>query len=380
MKRMECIAICMLIALSTVQSQKLPEFVQQRIDSLKDVTKNTLVNYRTLKVNVNERLPQSLGFFSSSTIFTYDETLLIDSLGLNISISMIYDDEMRDRVVQLIRNEYRQDELDILVYRGINPDMRDVQRNEIEVMKTIGIDTMQVFRNSLDSLYADLEIRNEIDLWKKRDRIYDHEILKQLHLDTTTLFKHVYNNILESQREQLKSYYLSNIIFDRRSLIDLCGYINDIRFVDNLLELFNTFTENEQESVQNALVRMRVEPFFCEYVNKRMLSMEEILNKVKQLDFSINDFVNVLGTQEAFLELSKYLLSNKPYGLEIGDYSSIVIPVSQYAFYLLRDNILNNDFQKLFGGRQTANNPVLANKLYDWMQENYGQYQIRRIW
>jgi hypothetical protein len=96
----------------------------------------------------------------------------------------------------------------------------------------------------------------------------------------------------------------------------------------------------------------------------------------------------VLGTQKAYLELSKYLLSNKPYGIIAIDYSeysesyptSYTTPVSNDAFYLIQDNIENKDLQEMIGNKHVADDPKLSISIYNWMQKNYGKYKIRRIW
>ena len=184
--------------------------------------------------------------------------------------------------------------------------------------------------------------------------------------------------------------YFSNI----SRLAELCGYINDTRFVQPLIEVLNKpfefygsnsqWKESVQKTVLTALVRMRVEPYYTDYVKHRTLTPEQIEDE-KWLDFKLDDFVFVLRTQEAFLELSKYLLSNKPNSIVIADsedYSeSVIYPASYDAFSLIRSNIGNKELQEIIEkGENSHSNPSVLKRIYDWMQKNYGKYKIKRIW
>jgi hypothetical protein len=109
--------------------------------------------------------------------------------------------------------------------------------------------------------------------------------------------------------------------------------------------------------------------------------MEQI--KQEYPGFSIDELVYVIGTQEAFLELSKYLLSDVPYAVEIHDYPDysehVYFPVSDDVFYLIRNHIENEDLQELMRNKNSED-PIVLKQTYDWMQKNYGKYKIKRIW
>ena len=379
MKRMICITIGFLFAVNLIQAKQLPDFVQQQLDSLQKETLRSLTDYRIWDYRSDKgmTLPLGLGFFSRGSLFSYDETLLIDSLGLNLSVGMIYNDEMRDRIVQLMRNEYQEWELDTLVNRQISQNLRYYERQTMEICK---IDTFPIFRIAINNLYDSLEVQNTLDMFKKLNKIYDYEVFKSLQLDTATFFKQAYNKMLEREREREREYYLTNPYYDYTYLAELCGYIGDKRFIKPLIEMLGKPLEDHQKNrVLEALVRLRVEPYYSDYIKERTLTREQIMDEKKRLNFSFDDFVYVLRTQEAFLELSKYLLSNKPYQLSIADDYVDITPVSQYAFYLMRNNIENEDIQKIIGPYR-EDFEVLLKPLYDWMQENYGKYKIRRIW
>ena len=403
MKRIISITFFSLFALCFIQAQQLPDFVKLRIDSVHKAAQKSLMHYRSWDGNDGYMtLPYRLGY----DVFGDDETELIDSLGLSLSISMIYDNEMRNRLVQLLRNEYRDDELDTLVNRQMRYKILSHEREAIQICR---FDTMSIFKLTVDSFYTELRNKNpedsliiKYDYIEKNKSKYD--VFRFLQLDTTIVFKQAYNKIVarECVRER-EDYltdmysYFSNIGY----LAELCGYIGDKRFIQPLIEIFDKpfeFENSEYESqwqesiykkVSNALCRMHVEPYYSNYIKKRTLTMEQIKDEKVWLDFEISDFVFVLGTQDAFFELSKYLLSNKPYMVVAADYimtgdndngpKDQISPVSNDAFHLIRDNIENEDIQKMIGiYREDID--VLLKPLYDWMQKNYGMYKIKRIW
>ena len=389
-----------------VYSQEIPAFVQHKIDSLQDETRRSLNYYRIWNINTdgNMTLPRGLGFFAPGRDnFSYRETLLIeDTLKLNLSVGMIYDNEMRERLMQLLRNEYQEWELDTLVNRQIG---NNVTMYEENAMKMCRFDTIELFKLAVDSFYLDIVSKSKED-FKKHLKEYEsffkekyyHDVFKLLKLDTTTTYRQVYSNIIERKKEEIKKEWLTDMYsyFSGISyLAELCGYIGDKCFVQPLIEIFDKpfefknsksesrWQENIYKSVRVALVRLRVEPYYSDYLKKRMLTNEPIMDD-NWLDFSLDDFVYVIGTQEAFLELSKYLLSNKPDVVTVIDYDDHTeyhnSPVSQTAFNLIGDYIDNKDLQEMIGGKSSSKNPELIKPIYDWMQENYGRYQIKRIW
>jgi hypothetical protein len=404
MKRIICITICTLFALNFVQAKKVPDFVQQRLDSIQKETKRSLMDYRIWNLDRYMTLPRGLSFFALSPveIFSYDETLLIeDTLKLNLSVGMIYDNEMRERLVQLLLNEYQDWELDTLVNRQIG---YSKTMYEEDAMKMCRFDTLTMFKMAIDSFYLDVVSKSTEDSKKHLKEYesfykekYRFEVFKSLQLDTTIIFKQVYNKIVEQARERIRKEWLADMYSYFTSihyLAELCGYIGDKRFIKPLIEILDklekffveedsNFYNFQREKVLEALARMRVKPYYTDYVKKKILTMEQIKDEKKWLDFSLDDFVYVLGDQKAFLELSKYLLSNKPYQTTVIDYDDRTeyyhSPVSQGAFYLIQDNIENEDLQKIISPYR-EDFEVLLKPLYDWMQKNYGKYKIRRIW
>jgi hypothetical protein len=383
MKQIICIIIYCFFALNFIEAKKLPGFVQQRLDSIKKEVKKSLINYRIWNPNINGY--KTLPYYLRDDFFSDDESQLIDSLKLNLSAGMVYDDEMRDRLVQLIRNEYQEWELDSLVNFYIK---ESIISNKKEAMKICKFDTLQIFKATLDSFYADLKNKNPEDsILRKYEYVekykYEYDIFKVLQLDTTTIFKQAYNKIVEREREREREYFLKASYYNIY-LVELCGYIGDKRFIEPLTEMLNRAEKDYQKGkIIEALARMREEPYYTDYIKHRTLTTEQIKDE-KWLNFKLDDFVFVLRTQEAFLELSKYLLSNKPNSIIIADSEdhteSTIYPASYDAFYLIRDNIENNDLQEMMKGENSVSNPKVLKQVHDWMQKNYGKYKIRRIW
>ena len=385
MKRIILILLCSFIALNGVQAKQIPEFVQHRLDSISKEARRSLRDYRVWDFQTDgyKTLPLRM-----RDIFSDKEYWSIDSLDLDLNVSMIYDDEMRNRIVQLVRNEFQEWELDSLVNSRI---MRRTITYEREARKSCKFDTLQIFRVALDSFYVDLKNKNPEDsILVKYEYVekykYEPEIFKMLQLDTTSIFRQAYSELVERERESEREDYLTNgyrYFNNYTYLAELSGYIGDKRFVQPLIELLDKSEDYQKERIIEALARLRAEPYYTDYVKERMpRTIEQIQNESP--NFRIDNLVYILGTQESFRELSKYLLSDYPEAWDIRDLPDgvqhIPSPMWRQALRLIDNNIKNNDLQEIIGGWQTSNNPELTKLVYDWMQKNYSKYEIRRIW
>jgi hypothetical protein len=208
MKRIICIIIYYFLVLNIVQAKQLPEFVQQRLDSIKEETRKSLIEYRYWNYETNGymTIPFNLGYFSSEYIFSSEETYLIDSLELNISVGMIYDDKMRERIVQLMQNKYREDELDTLVNRRMGYNLSSYEYDAMEMCK---FDTMRIFKITLDSLYMDIKSKEGTPYSKS---MYKDRVFKLLQLDTTSIYKQIRDKVIKRERERDKSYLIQMIL------------------------------------------------------------------------------------------------------------------------------------------------------------------------
>jgi hypothetical protein len=381
MKRIILLSIYCIVFANAIYSQAMPVFVRQKLDSIKKEARKALMDYRIGDGYM--RLPFGLGFYLPGNVFSYDETQLIDSLNLKVNIGMIYDDAMRNRIVELMQNKFQEYELDTLINRQMSYRIIAYER---VAMETCLIDTLPLFKITLDSLCNALESQNALDLSKQANKVYNYEVFKFLKLDTTTRFQQVHESLIEKEKKQWREYLLTNKSYYRADLAELCGYIGDKRFIQPLIEALGKAEEDYQKKkILEALARMRVEPYYRDYVKYRTRPLEQVKDANKNVGFDIDDFVYVLGTQESFLELSKYLFSNYIYARDSDDSSgtnseTAVYYLSEKAFDLIQENIMNEDLQKIINGRSSYSNPELLQSVYDWMQKNYGKYKIKRIW
>jgi len=352
--------------------QSVPIEIQQRLQEIEEQARIRLDEFR---LSDEGRLPR-IGRLS--TLLSHAEITRINDLGLELDVGMVFDDAMRDRIVQLMRMEFREEELDTLVERTLN---RMTTFFEGQAMRASGIDTLSIFRDALADLLDSLEAQNTLDIVKKMNRRYDLGVFKALQLDTLSIFKQALNEIIESERARWRERFLAESRYINTTLVELAGHIGDERFVQPLIEALDIPNqhENRRRFVTEALIRMRVEPYFSEFTENRTRAIEQI--KSERPPFRMREFVLLWGTQEAFLELSKYLLSDIPYALAISD-EGVTVGATAFeeAFVFIKDNIKNADLQEMLKGKTGWDNPELRMPLYEWMQANFGNYEIRRIW
>ncbi|GHT15801.1 hypothetical protein FACS189426_23610 [Bacteroidia bacterium] len=361
----------------------MPNDIQERIDTLQHRAKIALYNY-----NINPNMGR-LYYFPLHPKFSPPRELWEKSGKYNLNIGMLYDDAMRDRLVELVQYKFREYEIDTFMNRHI---ANNVISNRSYAFDACKFDTLAIFKSTLDSLFLDVInqateeekiIINKYYTFKKNK--YKMQVFSLLNLDTTEIFKQTYKTLTERDNAEWIDDILNSKTYNRTGLAELCGQIGDKRFIKPLIEALDKPDNFERETVLEALARMRVEPYHSEYVKFRMpRTMEQIKNESP--GFKIDDFVYVLGTQEAFLELSKYLLSDYMYSIDMAsadtgiETQEHITPMSIGALDLIRDNIENKDLQAIFPDRFTYKHPELAQPVYDWMQKNYGKYKIKRIW
>jgi len=364
MRRILLLIFCIGLMMLESMAQKIPNDIQEILNRLKDESRIALDDYR---VNSGKgELHSGLLMY----YFSYPPSLQqrVDSLNLKLNLGMIYDEEMRVRIIQLMNNEFNEAELDTLVDRKINLNLFGYQNEAYDLCK---FDTIQLFKNKLDSFYLDLKLKNTKDLQYKFT--YQYDVFRLMQLDTTTVFMTNYNKVIKNDSIRIRNEYLVSTNYNYTYIAELCGYINDKRFIKPLINALKKPGNFDSVKVIESLVRMKVEPYYKNYIKSRTRSLNQI--KKGEFDFEIKDFVFVLNTQESFLELSKYLLSDTPY-LFFSDDTSL--PVSYEATSLIKDFIENEDIQQLVKTDSYTKDNLL--KIYNWMQKNYRKYKIRRIW
>ncbi|GHT29041.1 hypothetical protein FACS189432_07810 [Bacteroidia bacterium] len=354
------------------------------MDSLKNNAQIKLYNYN---IDDNYNRKGELYFLRLRDKFPYELWETLDKYNLNLG--MIYDNAMRDRLVELVQYKFREYEIDTFMNRHI---ANNVISNRSYAFDACKFDTLTIFKSTLDSLFLDVInhateeekiIINKYYTFEKNK--YKKQVFSLLNLDTTEIFKQTYKTLTERDNAEWKEYIVAPKAYNRTGLAELCGQIGDKRFIKPLIEALDKPDNFERETVLEALARMRVEPYYSEYVKFRMpRTIEQIKNESP--GFKIDDFVYVLGTQEAFLELSKYLLSDYMYSIDMAsaapeiETQMHITPMSMGALNLIYNNIENKDLQAIFPDRYIYSHPELAQPVYDWMQKNYGKYKIKRLW
>ena len=207
MKRIICIVVYSLLILDFIQAKQLPEFVQKKVETVKQNAQTALNEYRFVRKFGDKAKGHFPYACYLSTEFSDDECVFIDSLDLNLNIGMIFDNDMRNRIVQLMRNEYREDELDTLINRYMEYNLSSY---EYDAMEMCEFDTMEIFKNTLDSLYLDIKSKEGTPYSKS---MYKDKVFKLLQLDTTNIYKQIRNQVVERERERntgfLIMYYKS---------------------------------------------------------------------------------------------------------------------------------------------------------------------------
>jgi len=365
-KKMCFVLVCFCLSIVCFGQQTYPKEIQDVLDRVKKTAKTELNNYRFER---KEAFRVQLMY-----VFQHPDTLYKKAEKYNLNIGILYDDEMRNRIVQLLSNEFSSVEEDSVVALC---NRNSYSYLEKQIFQKSKIDTMQVFRDAIKKLYEDLERENKVDIDKKINYRYEFELFKQLELDTLSEYRKLYFSITEGHRKECIDDFLNYESRNYSQIAELSGYINDKRFIKPLIAALEKPKNFKREVVLEALARMKVEPYYTQYFEKRTRSLDEI--KRERPNFRVEELVEVLRTQESFRELSKYLLSDVPYTIEISEEGGVSFPISNDAYWLIKDNIENEDLQELvlYGVRKSKEN---RQQVYDWMQKNYGKYKIRRIW
>jgi hypothetical protein len=243
-------------------------------------------------------------------------------------------------------------------------------------MSHIKADTSKIFRQVKDSLNKYRDINQHKGLYQYS------EVFRYLGMDTTVRFHFLVDSFRKDEKEKVIQMYLTQVHFDMSSLIKVCGYINDERLIKHLIHIMENperFKDYDpdylKQCVIGALVRMKVEPYLSEFLKLNTYSLEEIkeMNHVTYLSI----FAELLHSQESFRELSKYLLSSAytiltsegPGGVAYGT-----------AFRYIIEYIENEDLWEIIGNPGIFDIKEGRFKIYEWMQENYGKYKIKRLW
>ena len=302
--------------------------------------------------------------------------LVYESYGVDLTLNGMFDKDMRKRVLQLLKNEYEEGELE-------------------------------------------KAIQKELDLWGfnkvtySQSRINWRKLPKSLHKiykDTSSIeFKAFADSCWQVKMESMRKEYTENYMFELDRVINICYYLNDKKIKKQLIKMYNdtTFTEYYHNKIQAALIRRKIEPYYTKCFKRNMYS--DTTNE-DMMTHNIDTLSKFIHSQESFLELSKFLLTNKiVYWAEEEDNGNIVSQKSFsqetdeivynahndyvffYAFIEIKWKIRNQDLWDFIGYHPNNEKEEYIKsityfafqnrkKIYDWMQANYGKYEIAPQW
>jgi hypothetical protein len=397
MKTKICILICLqltgIACFSQNQFSKLPQKYQDRLVSIRKELTERLDSCRIRQGNLNFRL--LMGYFNDGDMYINKERDRAIA-KLNMSWDMVIDDYMINRMIQLLKNEYRKEEFDTLVNRQWGRyDEDSFNGIAFYLMKQ---ENSKLFKQTQDSLNRSRDKSIHPDLYQICD------VGEYLKWDTTPRFHFLIDSLKIAKKEEIKNYYLNKYHFDIKGLIQSCGFIGDSRLKETMLNLLDqcekrlAFLNKEMEILKNkeqteitysyqneiyekgrminflyiSLIQMRVEPYYTHFF------------KIKWgcptanycIDYIDNDAIILFHNQEILLAVADGLLDTSPAYITSEGPSGIVY---EATFGRIKQYIENESFWKII------NNPKFnldkdRFKIYDWMKKNYGKYKIKRIW
>ena len=288
---------------------------------------------------------------------------------------------MRNRLLQLLKNEYRPDELDTLAERGVALSFEANEKLALDICK---FDTMKLFKNTLDNFFNEVKRKQPKEYGYKY--FYNYNVFKILKLDTTLIFRQVLESIIIKDKASYIYDIKNNNNQDLSSIAELCSYVNDKRFIKPLIEALNKPNNFRRKVVIEALARMKVEPYLTNLLKENTHTKAKVLSG-NNIDYTL--FTGVLRSQESFLELSKYLKSNIPCHFTSEETEEErQRHGGELKFCILQaiyNNLENEDMKTLIGNGTdkiyvpydiTPEWDAALDKLYNWMQKNCGRYKI----
>lgn len=290
--------------------------------------------------------------------FTREETDMFYSCGRVPQASLMYDEYSRKRILQLLKNEFEEGELDSLV------------------------DMYSSF-SARDGIYhGKFRFTGEEDYKNKFLRDRNSEAYKQLVDSCIELCKPI-------QRERLKNTYCFLIGY----IIQLAGVIESKEIVDQLLLMYDDPKfEEYKEEIYTALVCQKVEPFYSKFIkegkydeSKNYYDLMPNVNLWTRTCVVYNTY-----SQEAILDLLPYLDSDKSGELVVSSDETEIIPtpIKNDAFSVVIVHIMNKDLWAKLGVENPRKfsppddylTPKRIKMIKKWITSNYGKYQLRRVW
>lgn len=352
------------------QPQEIPLDIEQKLVIIQEKVNCVLENYRYGLSNC------SLGYLPLrlSNQFEDEERAKIERLGLRLNWQMVYTFFMKNRLLQLLEGEFNEKEY-VVLNSKIDTEI------EIKAMYNCQLnrrsEVRKLVNDSVDSWRDEEQIKYDKGLLQSFANLNETDLraVKTLHLDTLECFSY-WKRRLEREREKMLDTYLKK---DIKEVISIVGILGDKMFIDPLKKMIRIDSVNAVK----ALIRMKVDPYYSDFNQFQTFPVEKIKkgegrfwgfqdksNATNSENLiGMEEYLDLLGnTQEAYLEISKYLLYPAIKIENSGDLVSM--PMRFSPFRIIKTNILNEDLQALY----SINGDEAYKKIYEWMQQNHGNY------
>lgn len=290
--------------------------------------------------------------------FTWEETDMFYSCGRVPQASLMYDEYSRKRILQLLKNEFEEGELDFLV-----------------------------------DMYSSYSARDGIYHGKYRftgEEEYKNKFLRDRNSEA---YKQLVDSCIEMCKPIQRERLLTTYCFSIKYIIKLAGVIESKEIVDQLLKMYDDPKCEEYKSrIYTALVRQKVEPFYSNFIKERKYDESKgYYDLLPNVNFRTRtSVVYYTYSQDAILDLLPYLDSDTFGILEaVSEESQFFnLPLKMDAFNIIKMHIMNTDLWAKLGVENPIKfsppddylTPKRIKMIKKWIKSNYGKYQLRRVW
>ena len=295
--------------------------------------------------------PYSSGYHIYDS-YNYLYQKLFEDCGRVADINLVYDDYSRHRVLQLLKNEFEEGELDTLVKRHASISARKIVNAEI---------------------------------WKKygESDIAQYNVLKN---KDSLPYKMFLDSLIEIRKPIERDLLVNTYRFELQEIIKLAGGVEYEGIEEQLERMFNDATLIKmKDDVFIALVRHKVEPYYTNFFEKHKydpMKYEEY-DRCNNEIWDIKELVKYAPCQKSILYTIDYLKSNDYYILTTADGTEPVKKtVRGETFALLCTYLINSDFMRIikdFSDKYYITDDE-CQQVINWLKANYGKYEIRRFW
>lgn len=349
-----------------------PNEIQKKIDSIVCHDKQTLLNFR--KIDFIKQYIYNRPMCNYFDKCYYNCLFEYNKCGIDFRVASYYDSQMRNRILQLLRNDFMEGELDSLIKKELSQITFIPKSSKcIDTLSQIYKKEKQLFyENKKDSLISEYKDKYHFDLYviiKACKFVYDEEIEMEL--------LNLYNSQIN----------WGNVSGVSQNVGDISAYAN-IKEIIKVVLAAHGKTEH--------LNGWKYDPIKDE--NWKFDKTDTLDDLYTQQMAKNIEYLALVHTDESYYELSKYLLSprfiyseemeetnddsnhNYNYHIKCFAFLSIVYNVTNVDLYKSLRFLWYYEQYNKFQNRRDNLTDEFCRKMYDWMQQNYGNYQLWYEW